>query len=332
MVLAIVVAAPIAAAQDVQPKFVLTGHRGRVWAVAFSPDGKRLATTGFSDRTLRFWDTASGAALKVKLFAKHTDPGDLAFTPDGKALVISYSFPVPRPPAPNEPGIEAVEILDLGTGADQVILQVEDPENLTGFRFSPDGRTLAMVTVARGEERNDRRGDYLWDGQIYLWDVGAKKIKARITSREVPLWHDIQFSPNGSTFATVWEHDILLWDTATWRVRSALRDPKWFPASLSFFPNGKWLAAADDDKDVRIWNLTDNTLSLTVGGFRHVGRPTYSPDAHFSSWPAATARSTSWTRRTTCAVPPSRPTVAPSGPSPSPPTVSSSPRGLPMRK
>ena len=227
VVLAIVVAAPFVAAQEVQPKFVLSGHRGSVFAVAFSPDSKRLASTGYSDGTLRFWDTTTGKAAKVKRFPKRTDTRYLAFMPDGKALAMSFSFPVPRT-FPNH-GFEAVEILDLVTGAKQDILKVEDPDALWDLRLTPDGRTLAMVTVARGKERNDRRDEPNWEGRIYLWDVGTKKMKARIISREFPHngWrngHGFQFSPDGSTLASASDsgHDILLFETTTWKVRATL--------------------------------------------------------------------------------------------------------------
>ena len=82
-------------------------HRGRVYAVAFSPDGKLLATAGANDASVHVWDVASGT--EVALLA--SDGGDirtLAFTADGAALVGGGDDPAAlvwsMPPAPAPTG------------------------------------------------------------------------------------------------------------------------------------------------------------------------------------------------------------------------------------
>ncbi|MER6694904.1 trypsin-like peptidase domain-containing protein, partial [Streptomyces minutiscleroticus] len=65
-------------------KHRLTGHKGTVWSVAYSPDGKTLAT-GSEDQTVRLWNTATGAHRKT-LTAQTDATNAMAYSPDGKTL------------------------------------------------------------------------------------------------------------------------------------------------------------------------------------------------------------------------------------------------------
>ena len=72
--------------------FVLKGHTNQVMSVAFSPDGKRLATAS-QDQTVKIWDTQTGQML---ITLTHEPPGvralglwDVAFSPDGRWIAAS---------------------------------------------------------------------------------------------------------------------------------------------------------------------------------------------------------------------------------------------------
>jgi WD40 repeat protein len=70
--------------RSVKVLFALTGHQASVFALAFAPDGKILASAG-NDFTVRLWDPATGKELRT--LKGHADAiGSLAFTADGQTL------------------------------------------------------------------------------------------------------------------------------------------------------------------------------------------------------------------------------------------------------
>jgi len=76
--------------QTGQPKATLQEHKGQICMLAFSADGKTLATASREDQAVRLWDTESGQ-LKAKLEGHARGVTTLAYSPDGKKLVTGSS-------------------------------------------------------------------------------------------------------------------------------------------------------------------------------------------------------------------------------------------------
>ncbi|KAL9024368.1 MAG: hypothetical protein Q9196_006568 [Gyalolechia fulgens] len=161
----------------------LKGHGGWVCAVAFSPDG-RLVASGSRDRTVRLWETGTGA--KVKKLECHGDwVRGVAFSPDGR-LVASGSDD------------KTVRLWETGTGA--------EVKKLEGYRFgvnsvafSPDGRLVASGSS---------------DNTVRLWETGTGAEVKKLEGHGVYVW-GVAFSPDGRLVASGSDDKtVRLWD---WR-------------------------------------------------------------------------------------------------------------------
>jgi WD40 repeat protein/tRNA A-37 threonylcarbamoyl transferase component Bud32 len=132
------------------------------WGIAFSPDGRRLAT-GCADRTVRIWDAVSGQAIATFVGHKGTITG-VAFSPDGRRLASAG---------------DQLKIWDAATGQELLTLPGEETGFMAakGAKFSPDGRRLA----------------YLGTNSITIWDATVLTEEARL-QREARSIVELQFS------------------------------------------------------------------------------------------------------------------------------------------
>ena len=172
-----------------QYRGTLKGHTGLVETVAFSPDGKTLAsggglndTTQQHDSSIRLWDLQT-AQSKVILKGHSSGIRSLSFSPDGKVLASgSYD--------------NSIRLWNTLTGENIAILT----GHLTSIycvMFSPDGKTLAS-------------GSH--DTTIRLWDVQSGKHKKTLNGHTRAVFF-LTFSPDGEILASVsYDGTILLWD------------------------------------------------------------------------------------------------------------------------
>lgn len=275
---------------------VVRGHAGKVFSVAFSPDGKLLASAN-QDRTIRLWNPATG--VLVNTLTGH--PGQIfcvSFSPDGKHLVSSGEGSKTQPAV-------AARTWDVATGKAQFELCCHR-EQIHFASYSPNGRMIATASDDRtiklwdavsGRELRSLGGAprELWSlaftpdgrsiaggtdrGEVFFWDIETGRLEKRMQAHPGSIW-SIAFSPDGRTWATAsGDATARLWDTAT---RTLLREFKGHADGLfelAFSPDGTRLATASNDKTVRFWNVATGHAVLNLQGHTaQVWSVAFSPD------------------------------------------------------
>src|SRR5262249_10965105 len=125
---------------------ILRGHAGEILRLAFTPDGKRLASVSV-DSTARLWDVAAAKPLCVWKHAPGKSGYGLAASPDGRR-VATGAMGGPIRVWDSSPEAPAGE-------TDRPVAELkEHVAMVTGLAYSPDGRRLASVGM---------------DGRIRLW-------------------------------------------------------------------------------------------------------------------------------------------------------------------
>ncbi|WP_330299999.1 nSTAND1 domain-containing NTPase [Streptomyces sp. NBC_00503] len=269
----------------------LTGHTDWVNRVAFSPDGRTLAT-GSGDGSVRLWDVATGAMRST--LPQTVKVGAVAFSPDGRTLatdsddntvvlwdvatdsprhtlkghssgVWSMAFSPDGHTLATGSADRTVRLWEVTTGMLRDTFTVQS-ETVGSVAFSPDGRTLAT------------EGDRY---TVVLRDAPTGKILSTLTTHTDGVM-SMAFSPDGSTLATgSADNSAALWDVATGTIRTTLPGHTDSVTSVAFSPDGHTLATGSHDKTVRLWDLTTGTNRLTLTGHTDsVDCLAFSPDGH----------------------------------------------------
>lgn len=249
-----------------QPLRTLASDQNTNW-VAFSPDGRTLASSGGSSQHgLVLWDAASGTQTRV-LAGDADFVGQAAFSPDGHLLVAEVRsrgssgsdvrlwdaasgnelrrFPDYAAPAFSPDGkllaskSHYISLLDVESGK-EVRTFGGSFASLQGVLLSPDGRLLATREYSTGI--------------ITLWEVASGKQLRTINDSATV--RSIAFSPDSRLLASGSEdRTIKLWNAASGKKVRTLSGHSDAVNCVAFSPDGRWLASGGADDNVLLWPL-----------------------------------------------------------------------------
>jgi WD40 repeat protein len=268
-------------------------HAGEVFAVAFSPDGKTIAS-GSIDATVILRDATSKQRKQV-LWGKTTTSYVfcVAFSPDGKTIASGYSD-------------NTIILWDVAIGYKKQTL-TGHTNYVHSLAFSPDGTTIASASYDRtiilwdatsGQKKRTLKGHrntvysvaFSPDGKtiasgsadntIILWDATSGQKKQTLTAHTDYVW-SVTFSPDGTTIASLSARVVALWDAASGRMKQTLLGHTNGATCISFSPDGATIATGSHDKTIILWEVASGKMKQTLTGhLDSVQSIAFSPDGN----------------------------------------------------
>jgi DNA-binding beta-propeller fold protein YncE len=221
-----------------------------VMAVAFSPDGNLLATSGY--REVLLWNPADGQLVRrVSNLAER--PHDIEFTADGKTLAVAAG-------TPGQMG--EVKFFNVETGVLIADLFTTDDE-VFAVAFSPDGTRLAAAAA---------------DRSIRLFDVASRQ-QQKMIEDHADWVMDIAWSPDGKKVATASrDKTSKVFDSTTGESQSTFNGHGQPVFGVGFLPDGNSVATSGRDNRIRVWAVADAKQAREIGFGGEVFRIQTTPD------------------------------------------------------
>ncbi|MEH2274475.1 MAG: NB-ARC domain-containing protein [Nostoc sp.] len=274
-------------------KSVFTEKLGSILSVAFSPNGKLLAT-GDADGDAHLWQVEDGKRL-FTCSGHKSWVRSVAFSPNSQILASGSED-------------QTVKLWDVQTGQCLNTLQGHTSW-IWSVAFSPDGQILAsgsedqtvkLWNVQTGKCLNTLQGHKSWvrsvvfsansqilasgseDETVKLWDMQTGKCLNTLQGHTSWIW-SVAFSPNGQIVASGSEDQtVKLWDVREGKCLKTLQAHSSWVRSVAFSPDGQILASGNEDQTVKLWDVyTGQCLNTLSGHSSRIWSVAFHPDDQF---------------------------------------------------
>ncbi|MEP7134487.1 MAG: WD40 repeat domain-containing protein [Chloroflexota bacterium] len=230
----------------------LAGHSNSIWATAFSPDGKWLAS-GSSDHSVILWKVNQANQIGTPIAQMQGEVWALTTSPNGDQLA-----------AGDEAGNIHVWKFDGKSLTD--LAKFNHPGGVLTLAYSHDGKWLASAG---------------YDKTIHVWDVQTGKEAWKVENAHTDQIWALAFSPDDHMLASAsFDTKAKLWDTTTHQIISTL-DHQQGVFALAFNVDGTQLLVAGFEPNIYLWDLTNPAYipqpGLLAGHIYSVNSLAYNP-------------------------------------------------------
>ena len=218
---------------------LLTGHTGQVGRVAFTRDGRALATAGY-DGTVRLWNVTDGRSLGQLPLVEPKRVRAIAFAPDGAVLAV-VSGPT-------------VRLWDMASRQPLGEPLVGHDKDVVKAVFSPDSALVATISL---------------DTTIRLWDVATGRPHGPPLVGHTDAVFDAAFRDDSTLVSAGWDGDVRLWDVRTGSAGPVLHGHEGHATLVAISAGGSTVVSAGQDGTARVWDVAAGRPRYVLAG--HLG-------------------------------------------------------------